>query len=195
MARGSPCSPGTRSAPSSPAYEVVVFDAATGLERWRKAIEQTEAGSFYKSIAFVDERRLFVSVSKTAQPLWIFDAKTGDAVALPPDLEESDLLFAPAARAPVLLAYHSLGYWILRADTQGVLQVISKGAPTSDDSLYTFRGGALSPDGRLVLIATAEECRIYRTADGSQVGSIPTHGEQAAFSPMARMRWSPLTTR
>jgi WD40 repeat protein len=164
-----------------PGYEITVFEAKTGKQLWQESFAQLESSSFPHGLAFVGNDLLVVSVSKAGPPLRAFRAKSGESVELP-ELGVSDQQqLASASDAPVLLAYSNINFDVFRLDKRGQLQRLFGDAPKSFMPLYGFRGGAVSPDGKSVLMTTAEECRVYRVENGEQRAPVKVRGEEADF--------------
>jgi WD40 repeat protein len=161
-------------------YEVALLDAGTGEELWRKPIEEEAAGgSFAFGFAFAGNGHLFVSTSKTGPPLRAFHTADGEPLEFPTDDFGREVKLAAAAEAPVILAYRQEGYDVLQVDADGAVRDLSHGSSKDLDGRSLFRGGAVSADGRQVLLATREECRVYAADSDVASAVIPVRGEQA----------------
>jgi hypothetical protein len=163
----------------APGYELVLFRTATGEEVWRKSIE-ADRGSFCGGIAFVGSHHVFVSMSKAGPSLRAYRTASGEPVELSLELDSGNYNLTAASEAPTLLAYRGEQYHVLRVDSQGGIEHLSRGvAKDIYHSRHYFEGGAVSPDGQRILLATRAECRVY-PADGDQpLATIAVRGDVA----------------
>jgi WD40 repeat protein len=167
-------------------YRLTVVDAANGRERWHTDFDDS-GGSSPGGLVWLKNDWIAVSYSETGGPsVRIFEAASGRRVAADSEIlanSPDDAGLAGATLAPVLAIFNERGFEVVKRNATDQLESVFQDEPESYGPSLYFQSVDVSPDGRLLFVATRSYCRVYDIEKGALLQTIPLGSSSAYFSP------------